>query len=245
MLWLYDGSFEGFLTALHRSYMYKCIPETLTPDIARLDLLSQPVTIETDLEVAKKVSQSIAQKFPKKLIERVYHVFLCDDVERERELLLYLRMGFKDLALLDDLSHPVIYAVEQYQKRVFSTMHKMHAFTRFEMLEDGLLYAKIAPPCNVLPLLGKHFVKRLGSECFIIHDIQRGWIVVYNGKDLQMHEILDASVPILHQREKQFQKLWKTFFDTVAIESRKNYKVQRNFVPLLYRGLMTEFSNFS
>lgn len=241
MLWLYDGSFEGFLTAVHRSYTHKCIPEVLTPDTSKLDLLSEPVTIETDLEIAKKVSLSIAQKFPKKLIERVYHVFLCDDVERERDLLLYLRMGFKDLTLLDDLSHPVVYAIEQYQKRIFSTIHKMHAFTRFEMLEDGLLYAKIAPPRNVLPLIGKHFVKRLGAERFIIHDIQRGWIVVYDGKDLQMHEVLDASVPVLHEREKQFQNLWQTFFDTVAIESRKNYKVQRNSVPLLYRGLMTEF----
>jgi probable DNA metabolism protein len=110
------------------------------------------------------------------------------------------------------------------------------------MLEDGLLYAKIAPPRNVLPLLGKHFVKRLGTERFIIHDITRGWIVVYDGKSLQMHEVLDASVPRLHEDEKQFQELWRTFFHTVAIESRKNYKVQRNFVPLLYRELMTEFN---
>lgn len=242
MLWLYDGSFEGFLSAVHRSYTHKCIPDVLTPDRSKLDLISEPVTIETDLEVAKKVSTSISQKFPKKITERIYHVFLCDDVPRDRELLLYIRMGFKDLSLLSNLSHPVVYAIEQYQKRVFSTIHKMHAFTRFEMLEDDLLYAKIAPPRNVLPLLGKHFVKRLGSERFIIHDISRGWIVVYDGKGLEMHEVLDASVPVLHEREKQFQKLWKTFFDTVAIESRKNYKVQRNFVPLLYRGLMTEFN---
>ncbi len=137
MLWLYDGSFEGFLTALHRSYTHKCIPEVLTSDTSKLDLLSEPVTIETDVEVTKRVSSSIAQKFPKKIIERIYHVFLCDDVPRERDLLLYIRMGFKDLALLDDLSHPVVYAVEQYQKRVFSTIHKMHEFLRFEMLEDG------------------------------------------------------------------------------------------------------------
>jgi hypothetical protein len=57
-----------------------------------------------------------------------------------------------------------------------------------------------------------------------------------------MHSVLDASEPILHQEEKKFQTLWKTFFDTVCIESRKNLKQQRNYVPLLYRGLMTEFN---
>lgn len=241
MLWIYDGSFEGFLTALHRSYTQKCIPEVLTSDTSKLDLLSEPITIETDIEVVKKVSHSITKHFSKKLIERIYHVFLCDDVARERELLLYIRMGFKDIALLADLSNPIVFAIEGYQKRLFSTIHKMQEFLRFEMLEDNTLYAKIAPPRNVLPLLGKHFVKRLRNERFIIHDISRGWIVVYDGKELQMHEVLEASVPVLHEKEQHFQKLWQTFFDTVAIEARKNYKAQRNFVPLLYRGLMTEF----
>lgn len=241
MLWLYDGSFEGFLTALHRSYTHKCIPEMLTADTSKLDLLSEPVTLHTDLEVAKRVSQSIARHLPKRLIERIYHVFLCDDMVRERELLLYIRMGFKDISLLDDLSNPVVFAIEGYQKRLFSTIHKMQEFLRFKMLEDDTLYAKIAPPRNVLPLLGKHFVKRLQNERFIIHDISRGWIVVYDGKELQMHEVLDASTPVLHEKEQHFQSLWKTFFNHVAIESRKNYKAQRNFVPLLYRGLMTEF----
>jgi probable DNA metabolism protein len=242
VLWFYDGSFEGFLTALHRSYTEKMIPEILTCKSDALTLLSEPFTIETDLALAKKVFNKIAERFPKKIVERIYHVFLCDDVQRERELLLYVRMGFKDISLLYDLSHPIVFAVEGYQKRVFSTIHKMHAFTRFEMLEDGLLYAKIAPPRNVLPLLGKHFVKRLGNERFIIHDVNRGWIAVWDKKELHMHSVLNASEPILHQEEKKFQTLWKTFFDTVCIESRKNLKQQRNYVPLLYRGLMTEFN---
>lgn len=241
MLWFYDGSFEGFLTALHRSYKDKMIPNTLTCKSDTLTLLSDPVTIETEPVLAKRVLEKMVEQFPKKIVERIYHVFLCDDVSRERELLLYIRMGFKDISLLYDLTHPIVFAVERYQKRVFSTIQKMHAFTRFEMLEDGLLYAKIAPPRNVLLLLGRHFVKRLGNERFIIHDVHRGWIVVWDKKELNMHSVLNASEPILHQEEKKFQKLWKTFFDTVSIESRKNLTQQRNYVPLLYRALMTEF----
>ena len=241
MFWIYDGSFEGFLTALHRSYMHKCIPDVLTSDRSNLDRLSESVTINTDLDIAKRVSQGIAKNLPKKLIECIYHVFLCDDVARERELLLFIRMGLKDVSLLYDLSNPVVFAIESYQKRLYSTIHKMQEFLRFEMLEDGMLYAKIAPPRNVLPFLGRHFVKRLRNERFIIHDISRGWIAVYDGKDLQMHEVLNASVPTLHETEHHFQELWQTFFDSVTIESRKNYKAQRNFVPLIYRELMTEF----
>lgn len=241
MLWMYDGSYEGFLTALHRSYTHKILPEKLTSDEKELTLLSEPFIIVTDHDKARKVHNRITQHFPKKQLDRIYHVFLCDDVPRERELLLYIRMGFKDLNLLQNLAHPIVYAIEGYQKRLYTTVHKMQEFLRFEMLEDGTLYAKIAPPRHVLPLLGKHFLKRLSAERFIIHDIQRGVITAWDGKSLQMHDVLEALPPTLHEDEEKFQGLWKTFFTHVSIESRKNYKVQRNFVPLLYRGLMTEF----
>lgn len=243
MVWLYDGSFEGFLTALHRTYTHKTMPEKLTQDKSTLSLLDESETITTDGEIDQKVSKRIKEHFPKKIQQRIYHVFLCDDQPFERDLLLYLRLGFKDIRLLDHLSHPVVYKVEQYQKRVLSTVHLMYGFTRFEMIEDGMLYAKIAPPRNVLPLIGNHFVKRLGNEKFIIHDTQRGWITVWDGKSLKMHEVLGVDAPALHEEEQKYQNLWRTFFDTVAIESRENYKVQRNFVPLLYREFMTEFQN--
>ncbi len=245
MFWLYDGSFEGFLCALHRSYTHKCIPENLSSDRTSITLLSEVQEIYTDLTMAKSISKRMKYHFPKKILERIFHVFLCDDMPRELELLLYIRMGFKDLSLLENISHSIIYAIEGYQKRIFSTIHKMYAFIRFEVLEDGMLYAKIAPPCNVLPLIGRHFVKRFGNEYFIIHDIKRGIIVVWNGKSLEIHTVVGVNEPVQHRNEHKYQKLWKTFFEHVSIESRTNPKVQRNYVPIFYRDLMTEFQNKS
>lgn len=76
---------------------------------------------------------------------------------------------------------------------------------------------------------------------FIIYDTQRGFIVIWDGISLKMQPVLNANEPKLHEDEKHYQRLWKTFFNSVAIESRKNPKQQRNYVPLLYRELMTEF----
>jgi probable DNA metabolism protein len=241
MLWEYDGSFEGFLTALHHSYVVKRIPARLSKEPNCANLLDERLFITTDQTIAQRAIARMKADFPSEIQQRIFHTFLCDDQSFERDLLLYMRMGFKDLALLRDLAHPVVYAVEGFQKRVLSTMHKMFGFTRFEMVEGKMLYAKIAPQRNVLPLLGKHFIKRLKHEQFIIHDIKRGTICVYDGKQLQLHEVLDAVAPTLDESEHHFQKLWRTFFDTVAIASRNNPKLQRQTVPLLYRDLMTEF----
>lgn len=87
----------------------------------------------------------------------------------------------------------------------------MYAFTRFEELKDGMLYAKIAPPRNVLPLIGRHFVKRLKTHNFIIHDTKRNLITVWDNKSLELHPIIEASEPELHEDEIIFKTLWKTF----------------------------------
>ena len=44
------------------------------------------------------------------------------------------------------------------------------------------------------------------------------------------------------REEKEWEKLWKTFFTTIAIEQRKNPDCQRNHLPLRFRPLMTEFA---
>ena len=44
------------------------------------------------------------------------------------------------------------------------------------------------------------------------------------------------------KEEKEWEKLWKTFFTTIAIEQRKNPDCQRNHLPLRFRLLMTEFA---
>jgi probable DNA metabolism protein len=42
-------------------------------------------------------------------------------------------------------------------------------------------------------------------------------------------------------KEEEFQALWKTFFDSIAINERKNIKLQQNNMPGRFRSNMTEF----
>lgn len=52
-------------------------------------------------------------------------------------------------------------------------------------------------------------------------------------------EHLELAVP--DDKELQYRRLWKTFFETVAIPERKNPRCQDTFLPKRYRGVMTEF----
>jgi len=240
--WLCDGSLEGFLCALYESFRLRRLPERLTRDRSTIDLFEEVYDIHTDDETAAKMMAHLRVQLAPDTLRRILHTTLCDDAAYERELLLYTRLALRDDKALHDLSQPVVFAIEGYEKRLMRVVHRMYGFVRFEMLEDSSLYARIAPPCNVLPLIGRHFAKRMEGERFIIHDTSRNLILVWDTVNLAVHPILEASAPILHAEEQRYRGLWKSFFESVAIEERKNYKAQRNFVPLLYREYMSEFA---
>lgn len=241
ILWEYDGSFDGFLSLVHQSYTLKTIPDTITRSENVGTLLDERLFIQTDPLHVQKVAASLHHHFSKEAIERVKHAFLCDDAEFERNLLLYIRLGFKSSESLNDIAHPTIYAAHSYQRRVLSTLHKMNAYLRFEELEDKTLYAKIAPPRNILPLMGTHFRKRLRGEPFIIHDTARSLALWFRDGEMKIESIETYTDPEPSLEEEKFRRLWKTFFDHVAIESRINPTLQRSHVPLKYRTYMSEF----
>ncbi len=241
IIWEYDGSFEGFLSLVHQSYTLKTIPDTITRHPHHTTLLDTTLWIESDPDHAQKVAQSLHRSFSKEVIERVKHAFLCDDADPERDLLLYLRLGFKSSESLNDLAHPIIYTIHGYQRRVLSTLHKMNAYLRFEELEDKTLYAKIEPPRNVLPLMGGHFRQRLRGESFIIHDTARAIALYFREGEMRIEQVESYDEPNQSPDEEKFRRLWKTFFAHVAIESRINPALQRSHVPLKYRTYMSEF----
>jgi probable DNA metabolism protein len=243
MIWRYDGSFEGFLSAVVQSYTDKTLPNLLTKSEVEIGLFDEILDVSTNTKDALKLLHAIEKQLGKKIKEKIYHTFLCDDQPFENDLLRYIRLGFKEPSLLEMISHPLVYAIEEYQKRTLRTIHKMNAFSRFETLEDGTLYAQISPPRNVLPLMGGHFKKRFKHERFIIHDLKRSMALIYDGDSLELHNIHDYDLPQRSCDEEKYQHLWKRFFDHVAISERFNPKLQRSHVPLLYREWMCEFKN--
>lgn len=241
MYWIYDGSFEGFLCVVAQSYLRKTLPDQIDTEAPQPGLFDDPQWIDTDELQAHRLLNALRKKCTHDTVRLIFLAFLCDDAPRERELLIYIRMGFKEPDLLRDAAHPIVVAVEGYRRRVLRTLHHLHAFARFEQLSDGTLYARIEPPRNVLPLMGAHFRKRFRYERFIIHDLKRSLALVYDSRELQLHSVYDYEIPERSEDEQKFQALWKRFFDTVAIDARKNPKLQRQFVPLRYRTFMTEF----
>ncbi len=243
MTYLYDGSFEGFLTLIHDSYIHKRVASKIVKNPLDIDLLDDVYTIITNKTYAMRVLEGLKNKFKKENFERIFQTFLCDSQDFEKPLYDYILLGFRDQKNLEDILHPSILYLENLHLAYFRYLHKMYGFVRFEELEDGVLYARVKGRFNILPYLGKHFIKRLDGFDFIIHDMARSLAYISIDGKGKINEVKDFDLPVYSKEEIKFQKLWKTFLKSVTISERKNLKLQQTWIPLLYREYMLEFNH--
>lgn len=236
---VYDGSFEGFLTLVH-DYYYKSLQIT---QISKKfsGMLFDEIEILTDERKAQKVLKAIKNKLLTKDFNTIKNIFLCDTKEFETHLLSYIILGFKNAKNLKNINHPSVFFINELEKEYFRVVHRMKGFIRFEEVEDGTLYTKIDTKFNILYYLGKHFINRLGSCEFIIHDIKREYAFVHSKEQTQILHVDSYEKPTYSKDEEHFQRLWKVFFQSVTIQSRENKKLQQQLVPLIYREHMSEF----
>lgn len=118
-------------------------------------------------------------------------------------------------------------------------------FLRFTEIENGLLLAKIGPKNNIITFLAAHFEDRFPLENFAIYDETRELFAVHPaGKQfiIVTGEKIDENVfNHISREEELYQELFKTFWKCIAIQGRKNQKLQTQMLPLRFRDYMMEF----
>jgi len=242
MNYLYDGSYEGFLTCVHRHYYGEKAEGIYKADEYRqLDMLRYAMTIETDEELAARVLNAIVEKLSKWDAERVYRVFCTNEPEKEMKIIRYLQLGFKRGSKIRLLhGDPIVKDVEAAEQRIGREVHRLTGLIRFSELEGGVLYSPITPDNDVLEFLAPHFSDRYRNDPFVIHDKNRSKALFAYDKKWRI-EIFDNDFLRFSDIEKDYRLLWKEYFDVMATKERVNPKLQRQFVPVRYRKHLPEF----
>ena len=241
MILVYDGSFEGFLSLVYEVYYEKLHVSGIVKKMPNTLIFERFHEVFSDEAKAHKVLDAIAKHFTKEQQRTIFHTVLCDTKAYEMALLEYIRIGFKNPKALRNITNSHLFFIQTLEKELLCLVHKMYGFTRFEELEDGTLYAKVETKFNIVPFLGDHFCKRLGNIPFIIHDVKRSLAFVKNDAIREIRSIAAFEAPTVSNEEEKFKTLWKSFFKAAAIQERSNPKLQRSWVPLLYRTYMSEF----
>ena len=240
--YLYDGTFDGLLTIVFDCYVLKQLPLKIIVENKYIpNILDYIKKVITDYNRAERIFNGIVKNISYDVLYNSYYAFLAEDDEKEINILKYLLYGFLIGPQIDTmLSIDFVFKVNSLRKKVLSEAHKLKGFLRFSKVGDNLFYSSIHPTHNVIENLGHHFIKRLPTQNFIIHDKNRNIAFLY---DTKKYEIVDSSsinISVLSDEEKQYQELWKAFFNTIAIKERTNKKLQMQFMPKKYWQDLTE-----
>lgn len=234
--YVYDNTFDGFLTCIYEAYYRHENPDDILPfDRLEDNFLIQRYHIRTDGEKAAKVYQSIEEKISKDALKTVFYVFLSEMPKSGKYILDYLRLGYKmGKDINGHLSNDVVLKMNKIQLKVANEKHRMLGLLRFKTMENGILYGQIEPDHHIAALLAPHFVDRMSNENWIIHDIQRNIGIFYNKKEWVVREFTIEDDILFHETEEDYQEMWKAYYKHMAIESRKNLRQKKNYMPMRY-----------
>ncbi|HEY8889612.1 MAG TPA: TIGR03915 family putative DNA repair protein [Clostridium sp.] len=239
---IYDGSFDGFLSVIYDCY-YDKIPEYIEiEDHYTFNILYTDKLIKTDLVKSNKVSKAILEKISEETLIHVYQAFLSEDIGIELNLFKYIQLGFKMGRKVNDfLTNEIVNEVQKYSRKVESEAHRFLGLVRFQQFKN-ILYAAIEPDYNILELLGNHFKERLTNEKWIIHDVKRKVGIVYDNNDWVMRELKFEKIQSHDKEELFYQNLWKVFHKSVSIKERSNEKLQMQHMPKKYWNNLIEMN---
>lgn len=237
----YDGTFSGFLTCVFESYVNKELPVAFTtPDDPRVSLWPERA-VETNEEHAGRVYRSLSQRISLDAQSWVYRGFLTCMPEKERKLYDFIRLGYHvGPAVVRDLADERVCCVMRALQHLKGEVHLLRGFIRFSE-QDGLLVAEIEPKNRVLPLLRPHFCGRYSGERFVIYDRTHREALFYQPGSWAIVPLEEFHLSLPDQTELDFRRLWRRFYDTIAIEGRYNPKLRMTHMPKRYWNTMTEF----
>ena len=237
-----DGSFEGLLTVVYGFYYEKLRPCGIYEEgDFQQELGVEYFYSETDAEKAGKVQNAMIRKFHEETYGKIVSAFLSFDPKRFYSLFEYIVLCFKygdgveNFEQIDCVRH-----IREIGARAGGECHKLTGFVRFSETADGILYAEVSPENFVLPMLAEYFSDRLISERFIINDRNRGLAAIYDTREWIIAEVPEETVFDCHSDEELYRKLWRAFYNSIAIKERTNRKLMLQHMPKKYHRHITE-----
>lgn len=231
MVYIYDNSYEGFLTALFDGYKD---PDALIyashyPGPPMLESMF----VSTDLSKSTRLQKGIEAKLGKTILRDIYLLYLSDTPDHGIITLKYLRFCFQVGKGARNLRYePSVKSALTLREKVTREWDRMLGLVRFNKTSEGVYVSDITPDHNILPLIANHFSNRMPSHNFIIRDTSRDiamlshkgvWILTELGPDAVFDFTSD-----------EFRAMWQDYWKTMAIEERLNPRLQRRCMPKRY-----------
>lgn len=236
--YVYDGTFLGLLTVVFESYKSKIFPNKIyKKNCFQLDLTIKNKEIITSLEKANRVKVKLLKLLEKNNYNQLKVAFFSTLLDKDLIIFYYIKEIIDcGLDVSNNYQNSNIFAYSVLIKKVKFEVHRFLGFIRFSQLDNGIYYAVFEPDNLINELILPHFIKRYKTMPFILHDVKNGVISWYNTKN---YKTIYKKIPKLNSKD-EFEKLFKTYYESVNIKSRKNTRNMFNFMPKRYHKNLPE-----
>lgn len=237
MLYQFDGTKNGFLTAFVRAFQDEdafLSSKTVQPLIGQ-----GQVCVETDLKVAEK-AQNRLLSFDRNCMNDL-DILLRSGIDNHEQI------AFRYFRLLAKIKLPVgkrladldVFRAVECMKKVRFEIHRFHGFIRFMETASGALYAPFSPDNDICDLLAPYFKGRFPHFPFVLHDVKRQKAAIYDGNTIFTAPLSEAQI-LLSANELEWQALWKNYYAAVNIPSRERIQQMKGFMPTRYWKFLPE-----
>ena len=241
LIFAYDGSFEGFLSAVFDSFSMKTIPadivvfDDMEPSLLKIHY------VETNSEHARRVETGIAKKLGGTVLNMVKRAFLFDEKGKENAILLFIHKAFSEGKTIGSkIGDETVNRVYKMCVAVNNEAERFRQFTRFSD-SNGALVAVIHPKHFVLPLIKSFFCARIKNEHFMIFDSEHGAALIHTPERTAIIPVENLELPDCSE-DRFYCNLWKNYYRHIAIASRYNPACRRNHMPKRFWQYLPEVS---
>ena len=250
LVFFYDKTFEGLLTAVFDAYSRKTFPDRLLGEgeIAPL-FMDESYTVTSQEDRAGRVWAAIERKISKQACNMLTNAWLSELEGCDEMIFRYIRKTIDSGQSIEtNFGDKDVLELHQIARKVSHEGHYLRMFVRFQKAADEIFFAPVSPIYNALPLTVDHFADRFADQKWVIYDIKRHYGYYYDlhaaveitldNDDHLLSGKLDEG--LMAEDEKMFQELWKGYFNAMTIKERINPRLQRQHMPKRFWRYLTE-----
>ena len=253
-VFLYDGSVDGLLCAVAVAIKSRETDVSIAavPERPQQTFFDLEFRVVADPQQLERLWRYLKEDLNPQSLCHLSYALLYDSPDRDMVIYNYIKASIKWRRKLDFYhTADAVRMMHDVSRKVSHETHRFKGLLRFRELKNRVLYAPFNPDHRIVYPLAHYFRSRLGAEKWLIHDLNHQMAVYWDGDKLQDAEletglengdILSGKMAEewFHEDEKSVQQAWRTFFEHIAIKSRANPKLQRQFMPRRYWPYLTE-----
>jgi probable DNA metabolism protein len=250
LYFLYDNTFEGFLTAVFDTFNRKEIPDRIVNQNVQIPLFTDTFQVISDTEKSERVLSGLKKKISRSALNMLFVCYFSEMENIEMLLFRYIQKVFASPVSIEmNFADDDVLALSKIFRKVERETTHIKQFVRFQKTSDGMFFALVDPLYNVLPLCSAFFEDRYACQSWLLYDSRRNYGLYY---DLEKVEVIHfehfnlslktghLTVNQLDDYELAFQRLWKEYLSAVTIPERKNLRLQQQFMPKRFWKYLTE-----